>query len=260
MPSQSTELSLTRIKIPLLRTGQPADEIIVQAIKKQRLRIRNGDIIAVPSKIISLSQSRIVKFAEIKPSRQASALARKWKIRSELAQVVVDEADAILGGVKGFMLTLKEGMLTANAGVDAKNSPSNTVILWPTNLKHSVRKLKYTLERQLGCRIGTIIVDSRVTPLRLGTTGLAIAWSGFNPIHDDRGKLDLYGRRIIFTQTNIADDLAAAAHLLMGEAREQVGAVLIHNPPIRLSKNDRAIDVRLSPDRCLIANNLRKLD
>jgi F420-0:gamma-glutamyl ligase len=202
-----------------------------------------------------------VKLADIKSSKQANALARKWAIRKELAQVVIDEADAILGGVKGFVLTLKEGMLTANAGVDAKNSPSNTVTLWPANLKQSAIELQRKLERQLRCRIGTIIVDSRVTPLRLGTTGLAIASSGFNPIRDDRGKQDLYGRKIIFTQTNIADDLAAATHLLMGEAREQVGAVLIQNPPIRLSKSDGGIDVRLNPERCLIANNLkRRLD
>jgi coenzyme F420-0:L-glutamate ligase/coenzyme F420-1:gamma-L-glutamate ligase len=101
------------------------------------------------------------------------------------------------------------------------------------------------------------VVDSRVTALRLGTVGLAIGLAGFIPIRDDRSKLDLYGRKIRVTQLNLADDLAATAHMLMGERNERVGAVLIRGAPIKLndSKNS-ARQAKLRPQRCLITNSI----
>lgn len=112
-----------------------------------------------------------------------------------LAQVVLNEADVVLGGVRGFLLTVRQGILTANAGVDLKNSPTGTAILWPVHPDRSALALRTSLERSANVRIGVVIVDSRVTPLRLGTTGLAIGLSGFQSVKDYRGKCDIYGRR-----------------------------------------------------------------
>jgi coenzyme F420-0:L-glutamate ligase/coenzyme F420-1:gamma-L-glutamate ligase len=168
---------------------------------------------------------------------------------------VVDEADEIHGGVNGFLLTKKFGILTANAGVDVKNSPPGTATLWPANPDFSARLLRQSLEIKFGARIGVSIVDSRVTPLRLGTTGLSVGSSGFEAIKDDRGKIDLYGRTVKVTQTNVADDLAASAHLLMAERDERVGLVIIRNAPISMGAKASSRP-RLAARKCLIYSGL----
>jgi coenzyme F420-0:L-glutamate ligase/coenzyme F420-1:gamma-L-glutamate ligase len=185
----------------------------------------------------------------------ARAYGDRFRINPTLTQVVVDEADEILGGVNGFLLTIKFGILTANAGVDVKNSLPGTATLWPVNPDLSAKLLRRSLETKYGARIGVSIVDSRVSPLRLGTTGLSIGSSGFETIKDDRGKTDLYGRTVKVTQTNVADDLAASAHLLMGETDEQVGLVIIRNAPISMRANASS-RVKIAARKCLICSSL----
>jgi len=250
-------LTLIPIRIPMLRVGQNIGEVISEALEKQELRVSDGNVIAVASKVVSICQSKIVNLSEVKPSRKAEKLGVKWKMDKRLAQVVMNEADKILGGVQGFMLTLRNNILTANAGVDQKNSPPGTATLWPNNPDKSAKELQTFLKTRYGFDVGVVIVDSRVTPLRLGTTGLAIGLSGFSPVRDERGQPDLYGRLIRFTQTNIADDLAASAYLLMGETKERVGAVLIRNANVKVNKSFNGKKAKLSLDRCLIARNLK---
>jgi F420-0:gamma-glutamyl ligase len=168
----------------------------------------------------------------------------------------MSEADEILGGVSGFLLTQKDGVLTSNAGVDMKNSPRGTAMLWPGDPDDSATDLRNALERWFHAKIGVEIVDSRVTPLRLGTTGLAVGVSGFRSIIDQRGKQDLYGRKVRVTQSNFADDVAAAAHMLMGETKERVGAVVVRNAQIAFHARGHADHLKLSRDKCLITNSI----
>jgi F420-0:gamma-glutamyl ligase len=175
-----------------------------------------------------------------------------------LAAVVIDEAEQVLGGVNGFLLTVKNGILTPNAGVDLKNSPPGTATLWPINPDRSAHQLRRNLERRYKTTIGVEIVDSHVTPLRLGTVGLALAVSGFVPIRDQRGIRDIFGRSIRVTQANVADDMAAAAHSLMGESAERVGAVLIRGAPVEACGRGNSDVIKLSPKKCLIGNQLSR--
>ena len=96
-----------------------------------------------------------------------------------------------------------------------------------------------------------------MTPLRLGTTGLAIGSSGFNPIRDDRGKIDLYNRTVKVTQTNLADDLAASAHLLMSERDERIGLVIVRNAPVQMRANVSS-NLKLAVKKCLVCSLLVK--
>jgi F420-0:gamma-glutamyl ligase len=169
-----------------------------------------------------------------------------------LASIVIGESDYVLGGVKGFLLTVKDGILTANAGVDLKNSPPGTATLWPKDADKSARRLRQRLLRKRISRLGIEIVDSRVTPLRLGTIGLAIGLSGFDPVLDERTKPDLYRRKVKVTQSNVADDIAAAAHLLMGETTEKVAAVVVRNARVRFDSRKNSRRAKLMPQRCLI--------
>lgn len=218
----------------------------------------DGDVIAVASKIVSTAEGRTISLADAKVSKETLRLARKWHIDSRLAAVVRNEADVILGGVPGFLLTIKNGILTANAGIDLKNTPGGTAIRWPSDADASASTIRKALEHEFHARIGVIIVDSRVTPLRLGTTGLAIGVSGFLPVVDCRQKSDIYGRKIRVTQTNVGDDLAAAAHFMMGESNERIGVVIVRNPRVRIGEGFTSRIMKLADERCLIARNLRR--
>ncbi len=238
----------------MVRVAQNLSTVVIRSLRDERMNLKRGDVVAVASKVVSTCEGRIVRLAEMYVSAPAKRLAKRWKMDEGLTAVVMSEADEILGGVNGFLLTQKDGVLTANAGVDLKNAPRGTAILWPQDPDDSARRLRNVLERRFHTKIGVEIVDSRVTPLRLGTTGLAVGVSGFRPIIDQRGKQDLYGRKVRVTQSNIADDVAAAAHVLMGETRDRVGAVVVRDLQIASYPNGHTDRLKLSREKCLIMN------
>lgn len=250
-----TSINLLPVGFPLVNQGQNLNELVDRALRRKDLSLRNGDVLAVASKIVSSCENRIFKLDTVRVSAKAIRLSERWKIDRRLASIVLREADYILGGIRGFLLTIKDGILTANAGVDVKNSPRGMATLWPKNSDKSASQLRQHLARKGLTRLGVEIVDSRVTPLRLGTIGLAIGSSGFEPVRDYRHKPDLYGREVRVTQINIADDLASAAHMLMGETREQIGAVVIRNAPVLFGSSVGSSRAILEPQRCLISSN-----
>jgi len=238
--------------------GRELSSVVAESLANEKVTPERGDVVAVASKVVSTCERRVRRLRDVRVSPIAQRIARKWKIDQCLTAIVLSEADEILGGVPGFLLTLKNGILTPNAGVDLKNSPPGMATLWPLDPDKSTQRLRARLERRYKTRVGVEIVDSHVTPLRLGTVGLAIGASGFLPVLDSRKRLDLFGRPIKVTQTNVADDLAAMAHLLMGEAAERVGAVLIRGAPVTLSNSGRGKLAKLHREKCLIGNSLGK--
>jgi coenzyme F420-0:L-glutamate ligase len=224
----------------------------------QEITFRRGDILAVASKIVSTCEGRVVKLSDLPTTPRGKRIADAWGIDPRLCTAVIKEADQILGGAKGFLLTVNDGILTPNAGLDLKNSPPGTVTLWPVNPDRSASQLRRNLERRYHKQIGVEIVDSHVTALRLGTVGLAIGVSGFVGVQDHRGVRDLFGRPIRVTQSNVADDLAAAAHFLMGESTERVGAVLIRGGTSKVGRVGNGGLAKLNRKRCLIGNSLTK--
>jgi coenzyme F420-0:L-glutamate ligase len=239
-----------------VRPGEKLAQVVCDCLKAEGLTLRRGDIFAVASKIVSTCEGRVVKLADVYVTARAKRLSDHWRIDERLAAVAVKEADAILGGVDGFLLTVTNGILTANAGVDLKNSPPGTATLWPINPDRSASQLRSRLQRRYKRKIGVVIVDSHVTPLRLGTVGLAIGLSGFVPIQDCRGVPDLFDRIIRVTQTNLADDIAAAAHLLMGESSERIGGVIIRGSAIATDATGDGRLAKLIQRECLIGSAL----
>ncbi len=231
-------------------------EALVKGLARSGQRLRNSDIVAVASKVVSISENRIINLDTINLGRGSLTLAKRYGLNPEFAQVVVDEADKIYGGVKGAVLTLKDGQSTANAGVDRKNAPDNTVVLWPRNPKKSARQLQMGLKRKTGKTVGVVVVDSRVTPLRLGTVGLSLASVGFKPIRDFRGKPDLNNRRIRITFQSIGDGVAAAAQVLMGEARERIPFVIIRGAPVD-PDGGRRLSEKMHLENCLYMSQIQ---
>lgn len=257
MPRKTQSVTLIPLRLPIVKVGDDLTGLISKILRERGLHLKKGDVVAVASKVVSTSEGQIVQLRVVPVSRRAEQISKRWEIEKRLSQIVLNEADDVIGGVRGFALTIKNGILTANAGVDLKNGPRETAILWPKDADESATRIRRGLEERFGVRVGVELVDSRVTPLRLGTTGLAIGVSGFLPVIDHRGRRDLYGRKIRVTQTNVGDDLAAAAHFMMGESGERVGAVVVRNAEIHTGCGFSPRVMKLAHERCLIGSNLR---
>jgi coenzyme F420-0:L-glutamate ligase len=145
----------------------------------------------------------------------------------ELCELIIQESDQILGGVKGFVLALKNGLFTPNAGIDKSNIEHGRVVLYPADPLRSAVGLVESIRSRRGVRVGAVVSDSRLMPTRMGTTGVALAAIGFQAIRDMRGKPDLFGNPLKVTRQAIADDLCSGAQLLMGEADEATPIVVV---------------------------------
>ena len=236
------------------RLVKPKDDlvgIILEALARQRLAIDDGDVLVLASKVVSLAQGRLARLDTINPSEEAKKLAEKYELDSRFAEVVLSEAEEVFGGVPGALLTLKDGVLIANAGVDRKNAPRAFVVLWPENPHGSAEEIRAEILKRADRRIGVLIVDSRVTPLRMGTTGVAIGIAGFSPIRDCRAEKDLYGNEMRITRHALADDLAGAAHLVMGETEARMPAVLAKQVPISLTEDADSELLLIAARECL---------
>ncbi len=249
-------MQLFGIRTELLRPGTDIVHVILEAIENQGLKIENGDILATSSKALATVQNRLKMLSSVTPSSTAKKLARTYDLEPRFAEVVLQEADNVYGGVPKALLTLKDHIFTANAGVDQKNSPSGYVALWPKAPFKAAEKMRSEILKRTGKHIGVLVVDSRVTPLRMGTTGLALAVGGFEPVRDCRVNKDLFGDPINITRHAVADDLASAAHLILGEADERTPAVLIKDAPVKFTNKIKPSSVVISADECLFAKHM----
>ena len=225
-------MRLYAVKTRVIKTGDDPVQVILQSLREQNLKLEDNDILAVTSKIIAYTEDRLVKLSDVKPSDKAKKLAQQFSLQPEFAELILREADKIYGGVEKAVLTLKNGILTANAGIDNKNAPIGFAVLWPKNAEKWAMHIREEIKRKTGRKVAVLIVDSGLIPLRIGTVGLALAVAGFKPIKDCREEKDIYGKPLVITRHAIADSLASAAHLLMGEAAEKTPIVLIKDASV----------------------------
>jgi coenzyme F420-0:L-glutamate ligase / coenzyme F420-1:gamma-L-glutamate ligase len=244
------------LKSDLAKPGDSILELMTIALAREHMQLRANDVVAVSSKIVGISQHRIRALESVTATREARGLASRFSLAPSFAQTVLDESDNVIGGVKGALLTIKNGDAVANAGVDRKNAPKGSVVLWPENPDMTARKLRSQIKRKFGKDVGVVIVDSRVTPLRLGTTGFAIGSAGFPPVDDVRGRSDLYGRRVEITFHATADAIAAAAQLVMGEVSGRRPFAVVRGAPVRLGLDAGISRAKLAADQCLFMSQI----
>ena len=250
-------MKLIPLKFPLIKPKDDILKILVSILKRKKIKLKNGDIIVIASKILALSENRIFDLQKIKLSQKAKRLAKKYSLSPAFAQVILEEADKIIGGVPKAILTLKNNILIANGGVDQSNAPRKFVLPWPKDSCFWADKVRKYIRKRFKVSIGIIVRDSNCHPLRRGTFGITLAVSGFEGVRDIRGKLDLYGRKIKITQENVADNLASAATVVMGETKEKIPMVIVREAPVKLSnKSSRYLTRQLiiSPRDCLFRN------
>lgn len=227
------------IPIRVKRQGPKFDFVktVLGAIKRNGQYLQDGDILVISSKFVSMSENRIVNLSKVKVGRAGKKLAGRLDMDPRLAQLVVDESDAIFSGVPGFALAIKNGVIAPNAGIDKSNIFPGYVILYPEDPYASAQMIRKRVLKIAGKKVGVILCDSRLMPTRIGTTGVALTVSGIQPVKDERGRKDLFGNVLRVTQRAIADDLSSAAQVVMGEADEGIPVVIARGTEVQISNN-----------------------
>jgi coenzyme F420-0:L-glutamate ligase len=215
-----------------LSTGiiTPCDSIsdrVIAAAEHACSGFKDGDILVLAETAVATAEGNVITLSSIVPSAQAKVLAEKYQMDPRTVEVVIRESDSIVGGIKGFLLCMKGGTLLPNAGVDASNAPPGCVTPLPENPDQSALTIKNNIREKTGARVGVIIADSRTHAMRLGCSGVAIGSAGIISVIDDRGRSDLFGRKLEVTKRAVADNIASAAELVMGEADECIPAAII---------------------------------
>lgn len=214
------------MKIDPIKTHKITSEStdILGIIDRYVTNIEDNSILVITSKIISICEGRIAKVDE----------ADKNELVKQESEYFIDKEENKFG----FYLTITQNLLIPTAGIDESNG-NGYYILWPKNPQETANKIREHLVQKYSLRkIGVLITDSKTTPLRWGTTGVAIAHSGFKPLRNYIGTKDLFDRELRFTESNVMDGLAAAAVVVMGEGNESTPLAVITDIP-RVEFQDR---------------------
>jgi len=205
-------------------------EDLVQFIVERVPALKNGSVLAVTSKIVALAEGAVVRAANA-PAKDAIIRAEsEWQLQAKYGK-----------------LTLKDGLLMWNAGIDESNAKGN-IILLPKDSFRAAEQLRRKLSKLYKVKLmGVVITDSRIMPLRAGVVGIALGYAGFKGLRDYRGKKDIFGRKLKFTQTDVADSLATAAVLVMGEGKEQRPLCVIEDAPVEFSGKTNRKELIIAP-------------
>ena len=214
--------------------------------------MENGDVLVISSKFISISQGRVLRIDNSKVCKKAKQISKKFNSNEKFMEIVFRESDKILGGVSGFVMSSTDGILAPNAGIDKSNSKETEIILYPIEPYKFAEELKRKIFLEFNLHVGIIIVDSRLMPARIGTTGVTIACAGLEPTRDLRGENDLDGVPLKVAFQATADNLASIANYKMGEGNDLKPIAIIRNSGCKLT--DRKIlstDMIIPYEQCV---------
>jgi len=229
-------LTVIPVQAPVRQAPFPLIETILQTIEDNETTLQEGDVLAISSKYVAIAEGRIIDLDTVEPGEQALALAEQYNMDATIAQLVVEEADHVFGGIPmGFLLTWRSGIIAPNAGLDRSNIPSGQAVLLPEDPYASAHQICRELKERLGISLGIILTDSWLVPGRWGTTGVALSCAGFQPVQDERGKEDLFGNPMTVTQRGVADSLSVCAQTVMGERDEACPLAIVRGADVQMT-------------------------
>jgi coenzyme F420-0:L-glutamate ligase / coenzyme F420-1:gamma-L-glutamate ligase len=226
---------------PLVKPGDDIAELVLERARHLHIRIANGDVLVIGHKIISKSEGRMRRLSGVKPSARAVKIARKCLKDPRLVQLILNESRRVMKVKSGILLVeTKHGIVCLNAGIDKSNVKGpDTYCLLPRNPKLSAAIIAKRILKQTGKRLQVIVTDTYSRPFRAGQSEFAIGLSGLDPFVDYRGAKDLFGNVLKFKFVSIADELACAGELVMGQGAEGVPAAIIKGTNrIRINKRN----------------------
>lgn len=218
------------MKVTVIKTGtvRPGDRGLLEFLDANVKKLKDGSVVAITSKVAAILEGAVV------PTKGTD----KKKLVAREAEYLLDRPRR---GAYDATITIKYGVLIANAGLDESNG-GGWYVLWPRNPQRTVNAVRRHLMKKFRLRrLGVILTDSRLALLRWGTIGVCLAWSGFDPLKDYIGAKDLFGRKLAMTKAGVADGLAGAAVLAMGEGAERTPLAVIEDASfVRFKKSDPA--------------------
>ncbi|MFQ5782259.1 MAG: coenzyme F420-0:L-glutamate ligase [Nitrosopumilus sp.] len=232
-------------------------KVLLDTLEKNHTKLQEGDVLVISTKYISNSQGRIVDLGKIKVSDEGTEISKKFQLKPEIAEIVIRESDKIFGGIGGFVITSSDNIMAPNAGIDKSNVKKGNVILYPTNPYLVAEQIRRKIFLKFLIHVGIILVDSRLMPARIGTSGIAVACAGIEPVLDMRAKKDLDGNPLKVTFQAVVDNLATIANHKMGEGAESKPFAIVRNSGAKLT--DRKInpsEMAISPDQCVYVRGL----
>lgn len=204
------------------------------AVEAAGLRLQEGDVVVVAHKVVSVAEGRVVPLGQICPSEQAVRLAREVGKDPRLVELVLRESSEVVRKRPGLLITRHRlGFVCANGGVDRSNAGPDCAVLLPVDPDASARRIRRALQRWFGCAVGVVIADTHGRAHREGAVGVCIGLAGMEPLLDHRGRRDLYGYVLTSSVEAVADELASAATLLMGQADEGRPLVVVRGWRLR---------------------------
>ena len=250
------KLTLTAVPgIPEVRPGDDVAKLLLSALEKAELNLQDGDVLVIAQKIISKAEGRMVALATVSPDEEAQAVAARTGKDPRLVALILAESEEISRMAPGVLIVRHRlGFTCANAGIDRSNvaqgEEGETVLLLPRDPDASAAEVRRQIGEHLKVDVGIVISDSHGRPFRLGTVGVAIGVAGIPALWNRRGEADRHGYRLQHTDVGVADEIAAAAGLLMGQGAEGRPIVLLrglHLPPTPGKASDlirpRAMDL-----------------
>ena len=235
--------------MPLVQRGDDLAALLVERLSAAGLAFQEGDVLVVAQKIISKAEGRLVNLADVQPGDEALRLAVIVDRDPRVVQVVLEESNAVLRARRGLLVVeQRNGWVCANAGVDRSNveqeGVGDTLALLPWDADASAAVLRTRIEELTGIAPAVIINDSHGRAWRIGTVGVAIGCAGLPPVWDQRGLADLFGYTLHASEECIADELAAAASLLMGQSDEGRPAVVVRGYPLPAAPHAPATSIQ----------------
>ncbi len=238
-------LTLTPLPgVPLVQPGADLPTIVLDACQRAGLTLSDGDILVLAQKIVSKAEGRLVNLMDVTPSAAALDLAVRSGKDPRLCELILRESNEVLRVRPGLVVVEhKLGFICANAGIDhsnvapAERDGEEVYLLLPKDPDRSAAEIRCGLENTTGKRLGVLIIDSHGRAWREGTVGVTIGLAGVPALVDERGWRDLFGNELKVTVVGVADELAAAASLVMGQADEGTPAVHVRGFPYPLAES-----------------------
>jgi coenzyme F420-0:L-glutamate ligase/coenzyme F420-1:gamma-L-glutamate ligase len=248
MPRSESGLQLFGLRgFPRIAEGDDLAAQTVAALQGEGLGLRDGDVLVYAQKIVSKAEGRLIDLATVTPGPRALALAAVAAKDPRLVELVLRESSRVVRVARDVLIVEHRlGCIMANAGIDqsnvAESGRGEFALLLPQDPDSSAERIHTRLHARTGLRTGIVISDSFGRPWRVGTVGVAIGCAGIAATWDLRGQPDLYGRRLKTTVVGHADEIAAAASLVMGQGGEGIPAVLLRGlPPAGMHQPARAL-------------------
>ena len=253
-PPRPRALSLFALPgIPMVQPGDDLATLIADGFVRAGEAASDGDVLVVAQKIVSKSEGRYANLAAVEPGAKARELAARTDKDPRMVELILSESRRVVRHRPGVIIVEHRlGFVMANAGIDNSNvepaGADERVLLLPLDPDGSAQHLREGLRERLGVDCAVIVNDSVGRAWRVGTVGLALGAAGLPSLLDLRGRDDLFGRPLEVTQVGLADELAAAASLLQGEADEGMPAVVVRGLAATGPGNDGAALIRAEAD------------